>query len=107
MARKTGKLTRADLDNIVDGMSARDMFQSTPGGEQLTETQRGMKMAEKIFDISATRQGWGENALDRVRLSDGPYLSTLLSESLNLGSPKADDTGESPTSPGTGDSAQN
>jgi len=105
VAKKTGKLTRADLEKIVDGMSARDMFQASPSGEVLTEEQRGMKMAERIFDISAERQGWGEGALDRVSLGDGPYLSGLLGEALNVGGPKVNATDQSLPSADTGDSA--
>lgn len=100
MARKTGWLTQADLDKIVEGMNARDMFQATGTGETAGNSQ-----AEAIFDLSAERQGYGEKALDRVHLRDSVYLSNLLAESLNVGGPKVDGTEVSPTSAATGDSA--
>jgi hypothetical protein len=103
VARKSGRLTRADLEKIVDGMSARDVFRASSSNG--TDPASGMQQAEAIFDIAAERQGWGEKALDRVHISDTAHLSTLLSESLNLGGPKAEDTEASPVSADTGDSA--
>lgn len=103
MAKKTGKLTRADLDSIIDGMSARDVFRASGGSD---DPDTGNQKAEQIFDLSAERQGWGKMALDRVVLGDVTYLGTLLGEALNVGGPKADSTNQSPTSADTGDSVQ-
>ncbi len=96
------KLTRAQVKKIVDGMSARDMIETMPedaDGQRLN----GKKYVGAIFDAAAERQGYGEKALDRVGIGDGQYLSELLAGALNAGSPKADDTGESPASAATGD----
>lgn len=105
MARKTGWLSQAELSKIVEGMSARDVFRATQGSSNGTEDS-GNQRAEMIFDQAAERQGYGEKALDRVHIRDTQYLGDLLSEVLNVGSPKADDTEASPTSAATGDSAQ-
>lgn len=105
MAKKTGKLTRADLDRIVDGMSARDIFRS--GMVDSTEGEvSGSERAESIFDYAAERQGYGAKALDRVSIGDTVYLSNLLGEALNMGTPKADSSPESLPLSDTGASAQ-
>jgi hypothetical protein len=100
VARKTGKLTRAQQEEIVDGLSAGDVIRVTG-----TEGNPSEK-AEAIFNRGAERQGFGAEALDRVPIADTAYLSELLSEALNMGGPKADDTSQSPSSADTGDSAQ-
>ena len=100
MARKNGRLTRDELVKIVDGMTAGDVFSSTGGDTKPNE------VAMAIFNRAAERMDYGEGAVDRVGIRDTTYLSDLLAESLNLGGPKADGTEESPTSAGTGDSAQ-
>jgi hypothetical protein len=104
MAKKTGKLTRADLDRIVDGMSARDIFRS--GMVNATEEVTGSERAESIFDYAAERQGYGAKALDRVSIGDTVYLSNLLGEALNMGTPKADSSPESQPSSDTGEYLQ-
>lgn len=98
MARKTGKLTRADQGKIVDGLSAGDVIRVTGTDGKPNE------MAEQIFNRGASRQGYGEDALDRVPISDTQFLSGLLSEALNLGGPKAEGTDQSRASAVTGDS---
>jgi hypothetical protein len=105
-AKKTGRLSREDVQKIVDAMSARDMFQSTLGTESLSETERGLSMSERIFDKAAARLGYGEKALDRVGLSDGAWLMEQLAESLNMGGKEAGGTEGSPDSSDTGESPQ-
>lgn len=99
-SKKVGRLSRPEIDLIVDGMSAGDIFRATAG-----ETAPNLT-AEAIFNGSAARQGYGENAIDRVKISDAQYLGELLGETLNMGSLEAGDTEASPTSAATGDSAQ-
>lgn len=98
------KLTRSVLKKIVDGMSARDMIETMPENE-LGQRLEGRQYVGAIFDAAAERQGYGQKALDRVGIGDAQYLSELLAGALNAGGPKADDTGESPSSADTGDSA--
>ena len=101
-AKKTGRLSRADVQKIVDGLSTRDLF-SVARTEEDASAVKGAEIAADIFDHGAERQGWGPNALDRVPLADGPWVMELLSESLNVGTPKAEDGLESLASADTGD----
>ena len=94
-------LTRAEIQQIVDGMTARDIFAAMPG--QSSDEIRGADIAGAAFDAAAKRQELGEGALDRVRPSDATWLAELLSEALNAGSPKADGTEVLQASPATGD----
>ena len=97
------QLTRAAIEKIVNGLNARDIFDAMP--QDATDV-KGAQVAAAAFDAAAARQGHGEKALDRVSAADATWLSGLLAESLNVGGPKADSTGESPASAATGDSAQ-
>lgn len=106
MAKRPKHLTRAEVEQIVDGMNARDVFLATPDQNQDVSKIKGIETASRLFEIAAERQGFGADALNRVAVSDAMFLANLLSESLNVGGPKAEDTGASPASPDTGDSAQ-
>jgi hypothetical protein len=99
VAGKNGRLTRDELQQIVDGMTAGDVLSATGGDTKPNE------VALNIFNRAAKRQDFGEDAIDRVPMSDTQYLSELLGEALNMGGPKAEDTEVSPTSAATGDSA--
>jgi hypothetical protein len=101
-AKKNGadRLTREELQQIVNGMTAGDVFSSTGGETKPNE------VALSIFNRAAERLDYGVNAIDRVGIGDTTYLSDLLGEALNMGGPKADATSQSPTSADTGDSPQ-
>lgn len=98
------RLSRVELDQIIDGMTARDIFAAAPSGTD-TSNIKGADTAGIAFEQAAERQGFGPLALDRVGAADAIYLATAIGEALNMGSPKADDTEALPTSPATGDSA--
>lgn len=100
-AHSNGRLSRAELEQIVDGLTARDIFSAAPDAQDVGSI-RGGDTAAKVFDIAAQRLGYGELALDRVAAGDATYLAGLLGEALNVGGPKAEGTEESLTSPGTG-----
>jgi hypothetical protein len=95
-------LSRAEIDLILGGMTARDVFAAMPEGGAKAE---GAEVAGKAFESAAERQGYGAEALDRVRPMDALYLAAELGEALSVDSPKADGTEPSPPSPGIGDSA--
>jgi hypothetical protein len=102
-AKKNGeasRLTREELQQIVDGMTAGDVFSSTGGETKPNE------VALSIFNRAAERLDYGANAIDRVGIGDTTYLSDLLGEALNMGSKAAGDSSQSPTSADTGDSPQ-
>jgi hypothetical protein len=106
MAKRPKHLTRAELEKIVDGMSARDVFNATPDQSQDVGKIKGTETASRMFELAAERQGFGADALDRVSVGDAIHLANLLSESLNVGGPKAEDIEALPISDDTGDSDQ-
>ena len=84
-------LSREQIDSILEGMTARDIFAAMPDS---TEKVNGSKVASIAFESAAERQGHGAEALDRVRPMDGIYLASALGDLLSVDSPKADATGE-------------
>ena len=94
-------LSREEIDTILHGMTARDIFAAIPGGQATAE---GAEVAGAAFEHAADRQGYGKEALDRVRPADAVYLANAIGEVLSQDNPKASDTASSPNSPGTGDS---
>lgn len=97
---KDNRLSRADLDIIVAGMTARDLFAAMPAGQAEV---KGADVAGEAFESAASRQGYGEGALDRVTPGDAVYLAGLLSETLQVGGPKAESGAPSPDSADIGD----
>lgn len=95
-------LTRGEIDAIIQGMTARDVFSAMPAGQ--TEV-KGAEVAGDAFEAAAKRQGFGEGALDRVTPSDAIYLASTLGEVFNAGTPKDDASEASLDSPASGDSA--
>lgn len=95
-------LTRSEIDAILEGMTARDIFAVV--GKGGTE---GAEVAGKAFEAAATRQGYGELVLDRVKPADAVYLAQALAEVFSAASPKADDTGPLPDSSVIGESVPN
>jgi hypothetical protein len=103
MAGKT--FSRTQIQKIVDGMTARDIFSAMPSQAD-TGGLKGAEVAGAVFDAAAARQGHGEQALDRVSAQDAIWLAQEISEAINVGGPKANGTEESPPSADIGDSAQ-
>lgn len=91
-------LTRAEIDQIIAGMTSRDLFNAMPQGEVVA----GAEIASRVFEKAAERQGFGMEALDRVHMSDAVYLAGLLGEVFTQDSPKGDDGEASPDSPASG-----
>jgi len=81
-------LSREEIDGILAGMTARDLFSAMPAQGEAS----GAETAGKTFESAAERQGFGVGAQDRVRISDAAYLSEELGGVLSADSPKADDT---------------
>lgn len=93
-------LTRVDIDGILAGMTARDIFGAMPSGTSPGEV-KGAEIAGKAFELAASRQGHGEEALDRVRPQDATFLAGRLGEIFEERPkdseplPDSSDTGES------------
>lgn len=97
-------LTRDQLDAILEGMTARDIFGAIPTGRNPGEAVAGGEIAGDTFDKAAERQGYGPAALDRVRPGDAVYLAQKLGEVFGSESPKDGSTGPLPDSSGIGES---
>ena len=94
-------LSRPDIDLILGGMTARDIFAAMPAGQ----TDNGGMVAGNAFESAAERQGYGKQALDRVKPGDALYLATALGEAFGQDNPKADSIEPSLASQDIGDSA--
>lgn len=92
-------LTRAELDQILDGMTGRDVFAAVPNGESEIA---GTEIASNVFEGAAVRQGYGEGALDRVKPADAMYLAGKLAEVFQQTGPKGKRTARSQASPASG-----
>lgn len=90
-------LTRTDLDLILGGITARDLFAAFPEGAVVN----GAEIAGAVFEKAAERQGYGTEALDRVHVQDGVYLAGRLGE-LFADGPKDGATKGSRTSRASG-----
>lgn len=94
-------LSRVEIEGIIQGMTARDIFAVIPNAG---ETPEGGKVAGDAFEAAAERQGYGALALDRVSPADAIYLGQLLGEVFNQDSPKGEGTAQLPDSSDTGES---
>ena len=83
-------LSREEIDSILQGMTARDLFAAMPSASGLE--QAPAETAGRTFELAAERQGYGAGALDRVKIGDAVYLSTELGGVMSADSPKAEDT---------------
>ena len=92
-------LSQAEIELILEGMTARDIFAAMPSG---TATSKGAEIAGDAFERAAERQGYGSLALDRVRPGDATFLAGKLGEVFDQGSPKSDSGVDLPTSSDTG-----
>lgn len=92
-------LTRDEIDTILHGMTARDIFAAMPEGGEA----KGNDIAGRVFEAAASRQGHGEGTLDRVRPQDAVYLAGALGEVFAQDSPKGVSTDPLPDSSDTGE----
>ena len=94
-------LTREQLDTILEGMTARDIFAAMPsdGGPV-----QGAAVAGNAFEAAAERQGHGKETLDRVTPADALYLAGALGELFTVAGPKAETGADSPASAASGGS---
>ena len=93
-------LSRSEIEAILEGMTARDIFAVIRSGG---DPSKGAQVAGDAFEAAASRQGYGEGVLDRVRPKDAIYLAEQLSEVFTSDSPKDGTTGDLPDSSGTGE----
>lgn len=92
-------LTRAQIDDILKGMTGRDIFAAIPAGESNLE---GAEVAASVFEAAAERQGHGTEALDRIKPTDAIYLAQQLGEVFQQDGPKGKRSGPSPASVDSG-----
>lgn len=90
-------LTRAEIDLILEGMTARDLF-AVVGTASMN---KGAEVAGNAFEASAARQGYGDLVLDRVQPRDAVYLAGKLGELFESEDPKASGGASSRPSPET------
>lgn len=81
-------LSRDQITEIIDGMTARDIFNSVPDAEP--GKLKGSAMAGAAFEAAAERQGHGKETLDRVRPVDAIFLANLLGEAFSAEDPKVE-----------------
>lgn len=93
------RLTREQIDFVLDNMTGADLIEHIGDGTQ------GAKVAGGAFDSAAARLGVsnGTRAMELVGISDFTYLTTKLSEVMNLDSPKSEQLEGSPGSAITGE----
>jgi hypothetical protein len=83
-------LTRAEIDAVLEGLSAGDLVEAMDG-----VTDQTAKMPVRAFDLAAARQGLtgkGEKASTRVRATDFRYLAAAIGEAVNVESPLSEGT---------------
>lgn len=78
-------LTREQIDQVIDGMSAGDLITAMGDGEKL----QGPAMAGAAFDSAAARLGIsnGTPATDHVRMADFAYMAGEITKAVNVDSP--------------------
>lgn len=92
-------LTRPEIQDIIDRMSAADLVRATDDG--ISSGER----AEIIFNRATERLGRsnGVAGMEMVKASDFPWLAEKLGEVMTPDSPKADSGQASPDSAASGE----
>lgn len=92
-----GWLTREQIEQILEGMSADDLIEAL---DQPSDT----KKATDAFNAAAKRLGFvnGSRATEHLRVTDFRYLASRMGEVINLESPLSEGTEDSPASADTG-----
>ena len=95
-------LTREQIDEVIDNLSAADLIESglTGTDDKAESTKAGMR----AFNASAERLGLsnGTPAMQHVHASDLMYFANSIKRSLDIDGPKSEDTEDSPRSVSTG-----
>ena len=78
-------LTRAQIDSVIESMSASDLIDAMGDGLK----QSSAKMAGTAFNAAAARIGLsnGTPATDHIRMSDFPYMAGAIGEVVNIENP--------------------
>lgn len=78
-------LTREQIDQVIDSMSAADLINALGDGTEI----QGPKMAGAAFDSAAARLGIsnGTPASAQVRMADFKYLAESITKAVNTDSP--------------------
>lgn len=84
MDAPTPRLTREQIDTVIEAMSAADLIKA------IGEGKSGSEMAAEAFDKAAARLGMsnGTAATEHVGLSDFAYLADRLNQVVNIDAPK-------------------
>ena len=98
--RKQEWLTRDQIDEILEQLSADDPVQAYPA-----DPDNALKMPIAVFNNAALRLSHGNRAIQKVRLSDLNYLSGRIGEVVNVDSPLSAGTSKLLNSPEPGESA--
>ena len=95
---ETKWLTREQIDEVIAGMSARDLIDASAG--DISNGER----AGMAFDSAAKRLGLsnGTPATASVKASDFLYLGQMMNEVMGNDSPKSQGGEDSPDSAATG-----
>jgi hypothetical protein len=80
-------LSRKDIDQIIEAISADDLIESMSG----TGSQQGLQMVKGSFNRAAARMGI-EDATTRVRIADFKYMAERIGEVVDIDSPLSGDT---------------
>lgn len=83
--QKSDRLTREQIDAVIEAMSADDVITAMGDGE----TIKGAKMAGDAFNSAAARIGMsnGTPATQHVSLRDFKYLADAIGKAVNVENP--------------------
>lgn len=92
-------LSRAQIDEVIAGLSAADLIEATSDG------RKDAQVAGAAFDSAAKRMELsnGTPATEHVRAADFSYLASAIGAALDVDSPKSEATSNSPDSVAAGE----
>lgn len=78
-------LTREQIDQVIEGMSASDLITAMGDGEGI----KGPLMAGQAFDSAAARLGVsnGTPATQHVRMADFAYMANAITKAVDVDNP--------------------
>ncbi len=82
----TDWLTRTEIDEVIDSLSADDLIEATSAGV------KDAKIAGVAFNRAAARNGKGDDATQRVKAGDFVYLATAIGGVINVDGPLPEGT---------------
>lgn len=83
-------LTRQDIDQILDSMSADALIEGMEDGKA-----KGASLMRNAFNVAASTAGYesnGRTPFQRVRVTDLKYVSERIGEAVNIESPLSEGT---------------